>query len=229
MPPIVSITFCICLSVTGGRLPAPTNIIINSPTCQAELVMRADDIRDQSHSAPGWMRGEKAVSNVCQTSLSLTISHWNLVFHCYYRHRRDPLCVSVCLSVCFLSSYYPIWPASHYKPIRRTYNTISHLQPPLRPLSSFYYSQPGAGQQLVKTETLFGPKYHMQDGEAQPGHDLGLLIRKQAIFINWSNKHQIHIYSALLYVHHFFYLCPSIVSLFIFIENICIRKEKGCF
>lgn len=145
MPPIVSITFCICLSVTGGRLPAPTNIIINSPTCQAELVMRADDIRDQSHSAPGWMRGEKAVSNVCQTSLSLTISHWNLVFHCYYRHRRDPLCVSVCLSVCFLSSYYPIWPASHYKPIRRTYNTISHLQPPLCPLFSFYYNQPGAG------------------------------------------------------------------------------------
>ena len=164
MPPIVSITFCICLSVTGGRLPAPTNIIINSPTCQAELVMRADDIRDQSHSAPGWMRGEKAVSNVCQTSLPLTISHWNLVFHCYYRHRRDPLCVSVCLSVCFLSSYYPIWPASHYKPIRRTYNTISHLQPPLRPLSSFYYSQPGAGQQLVKTETLFGQNTTCQMG-----------------------------------------------------------------
>ena len=106
------------------------------------------------------------------------------------------LCLS--LSVCFLSSYYPIWPASHYKPIRRTYNTISHLQPPLRPLSSFYYNQPGAGpgrwasrQHLVKMQDgdFVCPKYHMPDGEAEPGHDLGLLIRKQAIFINWSNKH----------------------------------------
>ena len=174
MPPIVSITFCICLSVTGGRLPAPTNIIINSPTCQAELVMRADDIRDQSHSAPGWMRGEKAVSNVCQTSLSLTISHWNLVFHCYYRHRRDPLCVSVCLSVCFLSSYYPIWPASHYKPIRRD---LQHHQPPaasslssllilLQPArgGAWQVGQQGSRQHLVKTETLFAQNTTCQMG-----------------------------------------------------------------
>ena len=146
------------------------------------------------------MRGEKAVSNVCQTSLSLTISHWNLVFHCYYRHRRDPLCVSVCLfvfSVLIIQSGQPVIISL----LEGTYNTISHLQPPVRPLSSFYYSQPGAGPgrwasraagstlSRCKTETLFGPKYHMPDGEAQPGHDLGLLIRKQAIFINWSNKH----------------------------------------
>ena len=172
MPPIVSITFCICLSVTGGRLPAPTNIIINSPTCQAELVMRADDIRDQSHSAPGWMRGEKAVSNVCQTSLSLTISHWNLVFHCYYRHRRDPLCVSVCLfvfSVLIIQSGQPV--------------IISLLEGPTTPsatcsllsvLSShFITTSPGrglaggpAGSTLsrCKTETLFGQNTTCQMG-----------------------------------------------------------------
>ena len=144
---------------------------------------------------------------------------------------------SVCLfvfSVLIIQSGQPVIISL----LEGTYNTISHLQPPVCPLSSFYYSQPGAGpdrwasrQHLVKMQDgdFVCPKYHMPDGEAQPGHDLGLLIRKQAIFINWSNKHQIHIYSDLLYVHHFFYLCPSIVSLFIFIENICIRKEKGCF
>ena len=107
------------------------------------------------------------------------------------------LCLS--LSVCFLSSYYPIWPASHYKPIRRD---LQHHQPPaasslssllilLQPArgGAWQVGQQGSRQHLVKTETLFGPKYRMPDGEAEPGHDLGLLIRKQAIFINWSNKH----------------------------------------
>ena len=172
MPPIVSITFCICLSVTGGRLPAPTNIIINSPTCQAELVMRADDIRDQSQSAPGWMRGEKAVSNVCQTSLPLTISHWNLVFHCYYRHRRDPLCLYVCLfvfSVLIIQSGQPVIISLLEGPTTpsATCSLLSVLSP------HFITASPGrgltggpAGSTLsrCKTETLFAQNTTCQMG-----------------------------------------------------------------